>query len=149
MTELVDDGYVRPRFVRRIRKAWQEAEEKGENPAAAVYESIRPFLSHEQVSVHPDYKAMYEDVLAKYRALLATPAEQRAPKQSSCDRHAETMPHFTLLAQDNLAVGLVREWLNLAAQAGAPRAKLEQASLTLARMGVWRSDNPDRCKNPD
>ena len=68
---------------------------------------------------------------------------------SSCDRHAQSMPHFTLIAKDNLSIQLVAQWIKNAEFVHVSAGKIQQAKAKLETMKQWRKENRSDCKNPD
>lgn len=78
-----------------------------------------------------------------------TPPEREVSDLSACDKHAQTMPHFTLLAKDNLALGLVQEWVDRAQEEDVPPDKIDAALQTRMKMAEWRKENKHLCKLPD
>lgn len=73
------------------------------------------------------------------------------PLRNKCEEKAQrnNIPHFTLLACDNFAVPLVKEWIKKATQNGVPYQKIIEAQSLLEAMKEWREDNEDQCKIPD
>ena len=72
------------------------------------------------------------------------------PKMGKCDeKAARGMPHFTLLATDNFAPVLIRQWIALAIQHGTPEEKILEAKAILKRIEGFRTENPLLCKTPD
>lgn len=73
------------------------------------------------------------------------------PLRDRCEAKAKDLdiPHFTLLACDDLAIPLVRRWIKRAIAAGTPAAKIAEAKELTRRMDAWRKLHPDQCKIPD
>lgn len=67
----------------------------------------------------------------------------------ACDEKAKTMPHFTMLAKDKLALICVDKWIQLAKSFDVPQAKLDEAEAVRNAMLKWQVDNAELCKIPD
>ncbi len=59
----------------------------------------------------------------------------------------ESEPIFVLRAQDQLAPIIVRKWAQLAHQAGAPKAKTQEAHKLADAMEAWQEEHG--AKRPD
>lgn len=59
------------------------------------------------------------------------------------------IPSFTILACDDLAVGITRRWIKRAIQAQVNPEKVAEAKKLVMRMEAWRKLNPSECKMPD
>lgn len=71
------------------------------------------------------------------------------PMMDKCDEKAKTMPHFTLLAKDKLAMLCVQKWIHLAREFDVPKDKLDEAEAVYHGMLKWQLTNPSLCKMPD
>ena len=71
------------------------------------------------------------------------------PKMHKCDEKAKSVPHFTLLAQDNFAPVVIAEWIRLAKERGTTAEKIFEATALLKRIEEWRTAHPLLCKTPD
>jgi hypothetical protein len=73
------------------------------------------------------------------------------PMLDHCKAKAESegIPHFTIIACDNLATGTLREWISEAKANGINPEKIAEAERSRGAMNLWRSRNPDKCKMPD
>lgn len=73
------------------------------------------------------------------------------PLRDCCEAKAKQLdiPHFTLLACDDLAVTVIRRWIKRAIAANVPPAKVNEAKDLIRRMEAWRKQHPDLCKVPD
>lgn len=71
------------------------------------------------------------------------------PLLKQCAAKAKTMPHFIVVASDNFAPVVLREWITLAEAHSVPAAKVNEARKLLGDIEQWRTDNPTACKTPD
>ena len=77
-----------------------------------------------------------------------TAPTDKFPMMRKADLKAQTMPHFTILAQDNFTPILIRNWIALAEEHKVPSAKITEARHLLAHIEEWRRLNPVSCKVP-
>lgn len=73
------------------------------------------------------------------------------PLRDRCEAKAkqQDIPHFTLLACDDLAVPLVRRWIKRAVMHQVNPEKVREARELVRRMEAWRKLHPEQCKIPD
>lgn len=117
-----------------------------ESAETIVYHYPNPELNHVDFRVRA---CQIAEEITQEIAKRIRPAEPVDLPLSSCDKHAQTMPHFTLIAKDNFACNVVEVWIELAQKHKLPDSKIKAAKDTVSAMRRWRMDNPDQCKIPD
>jgi hypothetical protein len=102
----------------------------------------------------PDRITDFIDFLKQLRSdattrILSKPAPSNFPLMDKCDKTAQTMPHFTLLAKDNFCLPVMRMWMALAAQHDGCREKIGEADRLYNFILEWQIANRELMKFPD